>query len=420
MIQLTYLQLMMKCLNFFKDQNEKFSDNFYIHWFANDEEGIDLEHKSDVKKAIMYLILLEIRNNNDDNNPLLDILERDLSFYDVSLCKTLGKAEEKAIQSIKEDPYKLDQVCLLETGDLTDEEQKEIIKDLFEEFKNQMPDNWEIEQYESAIHNVMEMVSQIIPELFFTERGYKYIDEEYQIDDLEFRGICYEYLKDNIEYYNSNRIYKVDENIYNELYEEDIDEEDIEEEDFDEYDDEDIDEYEEEDFEDEFYYDEDDIRGQVDIYGEDIDNYDILYYSVTLLVVMLRFIKNKQYDKIKRMIEIDDVMTNSYEGHGFNYDKTLIEALYQPKTIDKDYHRKISTPKQSDSCLEFFLSNNDFIQRYDIQQLSLIIAHCFDLLDEEPINRMIKNIDMIDNVFYSTDLNNQEENIKRLVKIKKS
>lgn len=421
---MTYLQLMMKCLNFFKNQEEEFdSFNFYFHWLGNEDKDIDSYYKSKAKKAIMYLILSEAKKCDNANIPLLKLLEKDLSYFDVSLCKTIETAEQNTISSISEDPYMFDQMCLLKLGELTEEEQKEIINELFSEFKKQIPNNWETQQNESAIHTVMEMVSQIIPELFFTKSGYKYIDKEYQIEDEELREKCYEYLKNNIRYYNSERIYKVDENVYSNLYENEDEEELDDLDDEFEYD-EDLDDYEDaEDLDDDLdddnlLLDEDEIRGQIDIYGEDIDNYDILHYSVTLLIVMLRFIKNKQYDKLERLIEIDEIMTNFYDGHSFNYDKTLIEALYQPKTMGQDYHKEISISPKCDIYLEFFLSDNDFTQQYNTQQLSLIIAYCFDLFDSEPLKTMIKNIDMINNVFSTTDLDNQEENIKRLVKIK--
>lgn len=406
---MTYIQFMMKCLAFFKNQKEEFdSFNFYFHWLGNEDKDIDSYYKSKAKKAIMYLILSEAQNCDNTNIPLLKLLEKDLSYFDVSLCKTIETAEQNTISSISDDPYMFDQMCLFELGELTEEEQKELINELFSEFKNQMPDNWETQQYESAIHTVMEMVSQIIPELFFTEAGYKYIDKEYQIEDEELREKCYEYLKDNIRYYNSERIYKVDENVYSNLYENEDEEE--------------LDSYEDdEDFDDDnLFLDEDEIRGQIDIYGEDIDNYDILHHSVTLLIVMLRFIKNKQYNKLERLIELDEVMTNFYDGHSFNYDKTVIEALYQPKTMGQDFHKEITIPAKSDIYLDFFLSNNDFTQQYNTQQLSLIIAHCFDLFDSEPIRTMFKNINMINNVFSTTDKDNQEENIKKLVRIKKN
>ena len=396
---MTYLQLMIKCLTFFKNQKEEFDrDNFYFFWLGNQDKDIDLYYKSKAKKALMYLLLSETKKSDNTSIPLLKVLEKDLSYFDVSLCKTIETAEQSTLTSIGVDPYMFDQMRLLEQNELTDDEQKEIINELFNIYRENVPDNWEIQLYESAIHTVMEMVSRIIPELFFTEKGYKYIDKEYQIEDSELRERCYKYLKENIRYYNSERIYKVDENIYGELYET--------EENFDEYE--------------EYEVDEDEIRGYVDIYGEDIDNYDILHYSITLLIIILRFIKNKQYDKIAKMIELDETMTNFYDGYRFYYDKTLIEALYQPKTMGQDYHKEISMSKKSDAYLEFFLSNNDFTQQYDVQQLSLIISHCFDIFNSEPINKMIKNIYMINNVFFTTDLDNQEEKIKKLVRIKKN
>lgn len=410
---MTYLQLMIKCLTFFKNQKEKFdSYEFYYHWIGEDGEDVDSYYKSEVKKALMYLILLETENSSNVNNPLLNILEKKLSYYDISLCKTIEKIEEKMSETINEDPYMLDQIYLLGQDELTDEEINEIINDLSVEFKKQMPSNWEIQLYESAIHSVMEMVSQIIPELFFTEKGYKYIDKDYQIDNPEFRRRCYEYLKDNINYYNYNRLYRVDENIYSQLY---LAEEALDTfEDSVEFDD-------EENLEQDIFLDDDEIRGQVNIYYKDVDNYDILYYSVTLLMVILRFIKNKQYDKIEKMMEIDDIITHSYENPTFESesDKTIIESLYQPKTMEQDYHREISTPTKSDFYLEFFLASNEFTQQYSMQQLSLIISHCFNLLDSEPLNKIIKNSDVINNIFATTGLDNQKERIKRLVRIRK-
>lgn len=404
---MTYLQFMIKCLNFFKKEKEHFDlDEFYFHWIGDTDDDIVVDYESSVKKALMYLLLLETAKSNDINISLLKLLEIDLSYFDVSLFKTLEKSEEKTMTSINEDPYLFDQVCLLEQGVLSDEEQTEIIRELSNEFKDQIPTEWEVQQYESAIHNVMEMVSQIIPELFFTDKGYKYIDNEYKIEDIQLRKKCYEYLKDNIRYYNFDRIYKVDENIYSELYEENEESEDY---DF---------EYEGDLDEENLFIDEDDIRGEVDIYGEDIDNYDILYYSTTLLVVMLRFIKNKQYDKIERLIQLDEVMTDNYNKSGLYQDKTLIESLYQPKTMGKDYYKKISTMPKNDFYLDFFLSNNEFTQQYNIQQLSLIIAHCFDFFDSEPINKMFKDINMINSVIVTDNIDNQDEKIKRLVKIK--
>ena len=408
---MTYLQLMIKCLTFFKDQKEEFDrSDFYIHWLANDEDGIDLYYKSKAKKALMYLLLLETKKSTNVNIPLLDLLERELSFFDVSLCKTLEKVEQKTIESVSEDPYMFDQVCLLQLGELTEDEQSEVFNELSTHFQNQISKDWEVEQYESAIHNVMEMVSQILPELLFTQRGYEYIGSEYQINDPEFRKSCYEYLKSNIRYYNDERIYKVDENVYNKLCQEDDEFED----DYDEFDE------ESDEFDDEYEEDDDEIRGQVDIYGDDIDNYDILFYSVILSSVMLRFIKDKQYDKVKKIIEIDDIITDDYSRFTFdsNCDKTIIEALYQPKTMGEDYYQNIAISAESDSYLDFFLSNNEFTQKYNLQQLSLIIAHCFDFLDSNPLDKMVENSNMIDNVFASNV--DKEEKIKELVKIRQA
>lgn len=415
---MTYLQLMMKCLSFFKNEEDGFDiDDFYFYWFHNKDADVDLYYKSRAKKAIMYLFLLETKGHCDVDGNLIKLLEKELSFFDVSLFSTLNKSKEKTVESIVEDPYMYEQLCLLAQDQLTEDELNEIVSELFNGFQEQLSEGWETEQYESAIHTVMEMVSQIIPELFFTEKGYRYIDQEYQIADTNLRKRCYEYLKDNIRYYNSERIYNVDKKIYNELYGaeknsyqlEDLDDECLEEFDYDDSSDE-------------------VIRGEVNIYGIDIDNYDILYYSVTLLVTMLRLIKNGQYDKIEKLIKIDEQMTDEHNICSSYCDKTLIESIYQPKTMDCDYHNNISTLSKSDFCLDFFLSNNEFTQRYNISQLALIILYCFDFFDLDPLNKISKNIEAIDSVLGVNDPSaqaccfweekNKEKIIKQFVKIR--
>lgn len=394
---MTYLDLMTKCLKFFKNQKEEFDRyNFYYYWLANDDSDVDSYYKNRIKLVLMYLTLIENKKSINIDSRLFELIEKELSYFDISLFKTIEKVEEDII----EDPYIQDELSLLDQDLLTEEEHHELLKKCFSKFEEKILDGWETQQYESPIHTIIEMVSQIIPELFFTKKGYMYIDKEYQIEDSEFRKKCYQYLKDNIKYYNDNRIYKVDENLYDELYADDEDEYDE-----DEYD------YEENNID--FFLDPDELRGEIDIYGEDIDNLDILYYSVTLLSIMLRYVRDKQYNKINKIIEIDDIMTNSYNGYSLNYEKPLIETLYQPKTMDNDYHREISLPEKSNSYLEFFLSNNPFTEQYNTKQLSLIISCCFDFFDEESIQKLIDNSNTIEKVFETTDINNERENMKK-------
>ena len=435
---MSYLQFMIKCLSFFKNEKEPFdSYDFYYHWLLKDDSSVDLDYKSKAKKAIMYLLLKEVKNSVRVNDYLLEALEKDLSYYDVSITKTLDSAEKKAFDSISEDFFMFDRICLLEQDLLSEDEQKEMASKLFHEFKSNIPDELETVVYESAIHTVMEIVSRIIPELYFTERGYKHIDKKYAINNPELRKKCYDYIRKNIKYYNSERIYKIDESLYYELFEDEEYEEDFDEEDFEE-DEEYEEDFDEEDFEEDEEYEDydsnrDEIRDEIDIYGEDIDNYDMLFYSVTLLTIMLRFIKNKEYNKLERLIELDDVMTNSYKGtvlyedrnrfrscQRVYYDKTLIESLYQPKIIEEDLNQKIVLSQECDEYLNFFLSKNEFTQQYSTSQLSLIAAHCFDFVDSDPINKLIKNNDVINNILLSGNIEDTDEKIKRLVKIKNS
>lgn len=410
---MTYLQFMIKCLNFFKNSGTDFDrDDYYYFWLHKNDDDAIACYNSRVKKIIMYLILLEANDNVNKSNYLLKILEDDLSYSDINLDKTIEKDNEKTLASLSEDPYLLDQICLLEQDELSEQEQEEVLSEL----KKKMQDNDEpvelvYQIYESAIHTAMETVTQIIPELFFTDNGYRYIGEEFQIKDPELRQKCYEYLRDNINHYNTERVYKVDESIYSSFYEPLEDNDD------------------ELPYDDELSDDDDKIRGEVDIYGMDIDNYDILYYSVTLLTVMLGFVKTGEYDKLNRMIELDALMTNNYFGRRLYYDKTLIEAIYQPKAMEYDLHDEIVPIENKEYFLNFFLSDNDFTREYNLKHLALIISHCFDAFDPSPLQKIYKNIDNInqalaitDNAFNSVgirDFSKDDEAIKQLVKVRR-
>lgn len=93
---MTYLQFMMKCLNFFKDDNNKFdSYDFYYHWLRNEDDDVEDYYKDQAKKAIMYLFLLESKEISETNTKFLKFLEKELAYFDVSMAKTIKKAEKK-------------------------------------------------------------------------------------------------------------------------------------------------------------------------------------------------------------------------------------------------------------------------------------------------------------------------------------
>lgn len=419
---MTYLQFMMKCLKFYKDDNNKFdSYDFYYHWLRNDDDDVEDYYKDQAKKAIMYLFLLESKEISETNTKFLKFLEKELAYFDISMTKTIKKAEKKVEDEMKEDPYLADRLLLLEIDELSPEETNEIFLKYTSEVFDEINKGLEIDKLESGIHTVMEMVSQIIPELFFTEKGYKYIDKEYQIEDKELRDKCYEYLKNNISYYNTERVYKVNESLYNsDLYELGLDDEENIFEQDEEFEDEEFDdEYEVEDEADEEEYngeefdiellDDDELRSEVDVWSDDIDNFDILFYSVTLLFVVLKLVKNKEYDKLDKLIELDEKMTNCFWLYGSYHEKTVVEAFYEPKSMGRDYKKEISVNPKGDYYLDFFLSDNEFTRQYDLEQLALIACFCFDYYADDPIGKINNNLDRINGILGVKD-NSVEEN----------
>lgn len=320
---------------------------------------------------------------------------------------------------MQEDPYLADRLLLLEIDELSPEETNEIFWRYTFGVFDEVNKGLEIDKLESGIHTVMEMVSRIIPELFFTEKGYKCIDKEYQIEDEEMRDKCYEYLKNNISYYNSERVYKVNESLYNsDLYELGLDDEENIFEQDEEFEDEELDdEFEDEEDEEEYddvkfdieLLDDDELRSEVDVWGDDIDNFDILFYSVTLLSIVLKLVKNKEYDKLDKLIELDEKMTNCFWEYGSYQEKTVVEAFYQPKSMGRDYRKEISNNPRGDYYLNFFLSDNELTRQYNMEQLASIVCYCFDYYTDDPIGEINNNIDKINSVLGVTN-NSDEEN----------
>lgn len=410
---MTYLQFMTKCLNFFKDDNNKFdSYDFYYHWLRNEDDDVENYYKDQAKKAIMYLFLLETKKTCDKDTKFLKFLEKELAYSDISICKTIEKAKEKTEERMYEDPYLCDRLLLLELDELTIEETTNIFREYVSGVHDEVLKGFEVAELESAIHTVMEIVSQIIPELFFTEKGYKYIDKEYQIDDEELREKCYEYLKANIGYYNDERIYKVDENLYDSDSYRLSDDDEIDDEEENDYDQDDC--FDEEDDEEDYicdveFLDDDELRSEVDIYCDDVDNYDILFYSTTLLFVVLRLVRNKEYTKLNKLIELDESMTNSYNSCSICHDKTVIEAFYQPKSMGRDYRKEISIHPKGDYYLDFFLSDNELTRQYGVEELASIICYCFDYYADDPIGKITNSIDKINSVLGITSQNAEKK-----------
>lgn len=48
------------------------------------------------------------------------------------------------------------------------------------------------------MQNMIYDIVTVLPELFFTEAGYKYIDPKYRIQNEDLRGKCYDYVIDNM------------------------------------------------------------------------------------------------------------------------------------------------------------------------------------------------------------------------------
>lgn len=393
---MTYIQLMIKVLEIFT--KEMPSSDYNELWRVNNETRE--EFVKGLKLDLMYLLLTKINTKTSVNQNLLTILEKQLTSYDVSYSNTLKYVNEMAIKELIEEPETFDIISQIQSEDIADELKEELADVIFNEyinaFKDNFADNIQNVIVAKPIDNIFYDVITLLPELFFTQTGYKYIPEEYRIEDEKLREECYEYVVDSIHSYRNYRIDDYGREKFGLPNDEIIDEED---------DDLDYEHFDmDDDLEDCFeQYDEEfDEPEESDDYGIEewvIDTqftgYSGLYHSIKLISIVLNFIKNKQYDKLKKFIAIDEYIKRESERVQGSQDYyTLVEILYNTRSISElNLSKDIFMPCKNDEYLEFFLSDTKLSEILTDRLIGRLILYYFDATDELSISQIKKNLD---------------------------
>ena len=393
---MTYIQLIIKVLQVFT--KEMPSDNYNELWRANNETRENFI--KGLKLDLMYLFLTKINTKTSVNPNLLKTLERELTAYDISFTNTLKYVNEKIGEELLEEPATFDIISQIQNEDIRDELKEELVVDIANEyinaFKDSFADNVQSIIIAKPIDNIFYDVITLLPELFFTPTGYKYIPEEYRIDDEKLREECYEYVIDSIHSYRNYRIDDYGREKFGIPKDETVDEEDneLDYEDFDMYDDleycceeydEDLDELDE--------YE--DYGMEEWVIDTQFTGYSGLYHSIKIISIVLNFIKNKQYDKLKKFIAIDEYIKRESERVQGSQDYyTLVEILYNTRSISEfDLSKDIFMPCKNDEYLDFFLNNPKLSETLTDKLIGRLILYYFDSTDDFSISQIMKNPD---------------------------
>lgn len=205
---MTYFQIINKALQYYI--NEPLEKETFISWGILLEEEEILPLRETAKKEQMYLFLNELKKHTSLlplYNRLYYQLKRDLESVCIDKEKTIKKAHKHIKKELEKDSFYMDAKCVLEDNDIKDNYSKTALEKL-KKYTIQKEEQ-KIKEYIAtgstekkiiftAMENMIYDVVTILPELFFTKKGYSYLPSHYQIEDDNIRNYCYEYVKYNI------------------------------------------------------------------------------------------------------------------------------------------------------------------------------------------------------------------------------
>lgn len=206
---MTYFQIMNKALEFYI--KEPLDKELFEYWgiFIENEEDI-LDIKEAARKEQTYLWLSQLKKYGLLSTPYMHLfiyLESVLATTYIDKSKTIENALEVVRMQLEEDLFYMDAKCVLEDKDSYENYSKEALQKL-KDYKEKKEKEG-IKEYLaqghcerkvkfSAMQNIIYDIVTVLPELFFTEAGSKYIDEKYRIQNEDLRDQCYDYVIDNM------------------------------------------------------------------------------------------------------------------------------------------------------------------------------------------------------------------------------
>ena len=304
---MTYMQLIIKTLKFIKDEG--------LTTGCMSDEDIKI-NKKNASYALMYLMIYNLLENGNlpieqQNNlqRIFNYLDNILSIEGIDLGAAIEKHMAISYEEVLSEPFNKDKLLtLLSSEDTTQDELDEFLTQIAKEAKDYNPGDCTVYyRAMSPIENIIWDVRYALPNLYFSREGYKFIDKEYQIEDDDLRDGIFSFVSDLA-----------------------------------------------------YYFDNEDPN----VYGLDEDQK--LYSCISLVQYILKLIKEKQFNKINRLLKLKDAMIylNYYLGHDLIHEGGFFALFCKPKKID-DFDGVISNGFDY-SLLDFFL--NDDSPSYELSE----------------------------------------------------
>ncbi len=314
--------------------------------------------QKEFKMLYMYLELYMLKKRgllSKAHQKLLLYLEKELAVEEFSACKKFEKASQKTQKDMQENLDGIEEYLSHVIDDL-DTETKEMLQDnIVDDYISRLTRNLkdielETEVVESAFDNMLETIILSLPYLFFTKEGYKYIPSEFHIIDEKLREECFNYYHDLIYSFYSYHIE----------------------------------------------------------YGKEKVFWLIM---IKILELILLFISQKDYSKLKRFIEIDSSMF-------YEKNDCLINCLMSfPKDIEIDLETKAFEATTIPEFLNLFISDNTMFSEFTPYQISIIVIGYFRQVrnKNKAMNLLLARISQIKEIFAS-----QENESQKRIRVYKS
>ncbi len=205
---MTYFQVINKVLQYYI--KEPLDKEVFQDWgILIDDDHDLLDFKKTAQKEQIYLFLSEFMKYSSLNYNyfhLYNYLNENLATLYIDKEETIQKALEITRKELNNDLFYMDAKLILEDEESRTNYSQESLKQLQEyketkELKGAIDyisqGNYKTQVLFSPMENMIYDVITLLPELFFTENGYKYISSSYKIEDENAREKCYEYVKNS-------------------------------------------------------------------------------------------------------------------------------------------------------------------------------------------------------------------------------
>lgn len=361
---MTYLELMKRTLDFLS--KEDLEKSYYEYWGLNGSDKAIAERKNLAKSAILYLMMEEFIANDIAVEPnIYNAIKKSLTTYQFNIEKTITNASNIAEHIILDDPETLEVISRIEDEFTEEEEKDKLEQELYNKFLDATAEisykNRQYDEVSKPINKIIFNAVTIMPELFFTTNGRKYLPKEHQnYKDFEIK--CHHFLKGKIACYEMG-----DNNC-------------------------------------------------------SLNSYDSLYYTVKTLSIIFSIIEKNNYGAFRKLDEIDDYLDNIQK---INKEQALIwwkpdniknsiEIIYDTRNI-KEFDLKTEAlkkePNNHDKFMDFILNDEELSQTFSNKEIALILLDYYNPNMKNPVQDLKQNMASIKRVLEEDISQFQKERI---------